>query len=132
MTNFTHSIKNGGLVLMSSNLEILFPDFDMTLDVSMEEEVEPKTVNGHLVLGSIKATLDLNNEKFISDMSSGVDMETAANNNLNIKLYSYPEGASIAYVKWYAVDNDIEPYLVFSDNSEEPAENYFPEMADEF
>lgn len=131
-TNFSHSIKNSGLVLMSSNLEILLPEIDMTLDPSMEEEVEPKTVNGHLVLAPLKATLDLNNEMFISDMSSGVDMETAANNNLNIRLYSYPDGASIAYVKWYMVDNDIEPYLVFSDNSEEPAENYFPDMFDEF
>ncbi|MFP4556969.1 MAG: hypothetical protein ACLFNU_08880 [Bacteroidales bacterium] len=129
--NFSHSIKNAGLVLMSSNLEMLFPEFDMTFDPSMEDDMlddtEPKTVNGHLVLGSIKATLDLNNEAFISDMSSGVDMETAANDHLNIRLYSYPEGASIAYVKWYEVDNDIEPYLVFSDNSEQPAEDYFPD-----
>lgn len=131
-TNFSHSIKNAGLVLMSSNLEILLPEFDITLDPSMEEEIEPKTVNGHLVLGSVKATLDLNNELFVSDMTSGVDMETAANNHLNIRIYSYPEGASIAYVKWYVVENDIEPYLVFSDNSEEPAENYFPDMFDEF
>ncbi len=51
----------------------------------------------------------------------------AANNHLIMKLFQYPHGNDLANVKWYLIEDDLEPFLVFSDNSELPAEMFIPE-----
>jgi len=124
--------KNQGIAIMSSNFEIGM-DGEIMISPDNYEEIENVQVNeviGYIRIGNVKLTLDLDLMNFSSETDiSPSELEMLANKNLKVKLYEYPSGVSLAYVKWYFNTDKsfIEPFLVYSDGSEEGAINYIPE-----
>jgi hypothetical protein len=125
--------KNESITLMSSNLEILLNGDEnfSQIDYDSLGDIEIASVDGYIQMGSVKATLDLTPLFLLNESSlPQAELERLANKNLKIKFYVYPSGTSIAYVKWYYNEtiSDIEPYIVYSDGSEEPAINFVPDI----
>jgi hypothetical protein len=120
---------------MSSNIQAQFAEFEIPNIFQEDDGTEPVeddfsmplAVEGFIQMGLVKATLDLDIYSYLQ-APSPQDVEEYANDNLKIKIYKYPAGNSIAYVKWYynITEDILEAFLVFSNGEEEPAVNYFP------
>lgn len=125
------NLKKESVTLMSSKLEVLLNgevDFSQ-VDYEYYDNIETTSVNGYVQMGSVKATLELTHSNLSDPNLSQDEIERLANKNLKIKFYVYPSGTSIAYVKWYfnQTESDIEPFIVYSDGSEENAINFVPD-----
>lgn len=126
------TFKNQGVTLMSSILEIQTVDEVLISPDNTNEltDVKINHVLGYVQMGSLKATLDLLLLDFQNEQElTALEYETLANKNLRVKLYEYPSGENAAFIKWYfnSQNNEIEPFLVFSDESEELAMDFLPQ-----
>ncbi len=135
LLQLSHQFKKEGISIMSSSIQAQFAEFEIPNIFQEDDGTEPVeddfsmplAVEGFIQMGSVKATLDLDIYSYLQ-APSPQDVDEYANDNLKIKIYKYPAGNSIAYVKWhYNITEDIlEAFLVFSNGEEEPVVNYFP------
>lgn len=135
LITFMHTIKKENITLMSSSIEVLLKgvaSINLLTNEELPEDVMIDYLKGYLQQGQVKVQLDLAIEDFFEALLSSetpTQISEAANQNLAIALFTYPQGAKIADVKW-VWDNELEelvPYLVFSDGSEIPASEFLPE-----
>lgn len=137
MLGLQNSMKKEGVTIQSSNIEAQFAEFALpNLFVGYggtepEMNIMPLTVEGYVQMGEVKATFELNIAEFMEGQQTNpANAATYADKNLKIKLYAYPAGNSLAYVKWYynSQQGILEAFLVFSNGDEEPAINFLPEI----
>ncbi|HOP03217.1 MAG TPA: hypothetical protein PL017_12290 [Tenuifilaceae bacterium] len=146
---FNHEFKKDGVKIMSSNIEVLmegmtsfniFNLVDEGEDESEDDEEEPLPayVRGFFQFGQVKAQLDLLTKDYLlalTDESSPEEQTSAANANLKITLYTYPQGAEIGDIvwQWDSEEESIVPYILFSDGTTQPLYDFFPEgLLEEF
>ena len=87
---------------------------------------------GIFQFGQVKAQLDLLTKDYflvVLNATSSTDVVNAANANLKITLYTYPQGEEIGDIvwQWDNVEETIVPYILFSDGSTLPLTDFLPE-----
>ncbi|HCY00573.1 MAG TPA: hypothetical protein DG754_10580 [Bacteroidales bacterium] len=137
MLGMQNSMKKEGVTIQASNLQAQFGPLTLMDFINedgeedIEDEIMPLTVDGFVQMGEVKATLEMNLAEFfqgLSNLTDPADITTHADKYLKVKLYVYPAGNSIAYVRWSLVDGEPVPLLVFSNGDEESLSNYFPDI----
>ncbi len=136
---FNHEFKKDNVKLMSSNIEALMEgmtSFDIFVTdeegEGEEDEPMPAYVRGFFQFGQVKAQLDLLTKDYflvVLNATSSTDVVNAANANLKITLYTYPQGEEIGDIvwQWDNVEETIVPYILFSDGSTLPLTDFLPE-----
>ncbi|MBN1988640.1 MAG: hypothetical protein JW783_04550 [Bacteroidales bacterium] len=136
LVSFSHQLKNQNVVAMSSNLEAVIPN---VTQFNPNEDYFPSSVKGFLQIGSLKVTADLKVLDFFTSTINGTpsSITTAANSNLKVGLYTYPQNDVIAHIKWaynneyspdYSDDLPVIPYVVFNDGSEDLLAKYLSSL----
>lgn len=137
IVRFSHQLKNQSVVAMSSNLEAVIPN---TTQFDPSEDYIPSSVKGFLQIGSLKVTADLKIFDFYASTINGTpsSITAAANSNLKVAMYTYPQNEMLAHIKWvynmeynpqYDDDLPLIPYIVFSDGSEALLEAYLTSLS---
>ena len=133
MLGLQNSMKKEGVTIQSSNLQAQFGPLTLMdfIDEDVEDEIMPLTVEGYVQMGEVKATIEMHLAEFfqgLPNLTNPTDITAHADKYLKVKLYVYPAGNSLAYVRWSLEDGEPLPLLVFSNGDEEPLSNYFPDF----
>lgn len=128
----TYSLKKDNVTKVSSKLELLFPEpiNTNTLFISGNDNFDRLiAVQGYVQVNSLKYTFDFNLEEFRKETPLD-QMESSANSNLKIHLFTYPTGESVAGINWTYIAETAElmPNFVFNDGSVDEALVFLPEI----
>jgi hypothetical protein len=125
-----HNMMKTGVTLNSSNVELSIDGMSgiNPFDMNNEEDLIPTQAKGFVQTGQVKAELDvaiLAMENAYNTSTSTAELVEAANQNINISFFTFPEGAKMGKIvwKWSSSEGDIVPYFQFNDGTEKPLQD---------